>query len=118
MIIINKARLISRIILLGGVLALPFGIAKYNMFYNQKIGTEYEKSLKNKEREVFKSSKPYTENMAQTLNSYKMQYDLASPEDKKIIANNIKIEFGNMNPALIENPNLRYFLNDIMGGNL
>ena len=78
----------------------------------------YEKSLKNKEREVFKSSKPYTENMAQTLNSYKMQYDLASPEDKKIIANNIKIEFANMNPALIENPNLRYFLNDIMGGNL
>ena len=56
--------------------------------------------------------------MAQTLNSYKMQYDLASPEDKKIIANNIKIEFANMNPGLIENPNLRYFLNDIMGGNL
>ncbi len=111
-------KLIGAIFLLGGLLALPFGAAKYNMFYNKKIGTEYEKSLKNKEREVFKSSKPYTENMAQTLNSYKMQYDLASPEDKKIIANNIKIEFGNMNPALIENPNLRYFLNDIMGGNL
>lgn len=111
-------KILAVITLLGAVLALPFGVAKYNMFYNQKIGTEYEKSLKNKEREVFKSSKPYTENMAQTLNSYKMQYDLASPEDKKIIANNIKIEFANMNPALIENPNLRYFLNDIMGGNL
>ncbi len=111
-------KLIGAIFLLGGLLALPFGVAKYNIFYNQKIGTEYEKSLKNKEREVFKSSKPYTENMAQTLNSYKMQYDVANPEDKKIIANNIKIEFANMNPALIENPNLRYFLNDIMGGNL
>ena len=118
MIIINKTKLISRIILLGGILALPFGIAKYNMFYNQKVGTEYAKSLKNKEREVFKSSKPYVENMAQTLSSYKMQYDLASPEDKKIIANNIKIEFANMNPELIENPNLRYFLNDIMRDNL
>lgn len=111
-------KLISIIILLGGVLALPFGVAKYNMFYNKKIGTEYAKSLKNKEREVFKSSKPYTENMAQTLNSYKMQYDLASPEDKIIIENNIKIEFANMNPELIENPNLRYFLNNITGGNL
>ncbi|MGL5664210.1 MAG: hypothetical protein ACRCW8_10635 [Cetobacterium sp.] len=111
-------KLIGAIFLLGGLLALPFGVAKYNIFYNQKIGTEYEKSLKNKEREVFKSSKPYTENMAQTLNSYKMQYDVANPEDKKIIANNIKIEFANMNPTLIENPNLRYFLNDIMGGNL
>ena len=111
-------KLLAGIILLGGLLALPFGVAKYNMFYKQKIGKEYEKSLKNKEREVFKSSKPYTENMAQTLNSYKMQYDLASPEDKKIIANNIKIEFANMNPALIENQNLRYFLNDIMVGNL
>lgn len=111
-------KVLTSILLLGSLLALPFGVAKYNMFYNKKIGTEYEKSLKNKEMEVFKSSKPYTENMAQTLNSYKMQYDLANPEDKKIIANNIKIEFANMNPGLIENPNLRYFLNDIMGGNL
>lgn len=111
-------RLLSSIILFGGLLALPFGVAKYNMYYNQKIGTEYAKSLKNKEREVFKSSKPYIENMAQTLNSYKMQYDLAGPEDKKIIANNIKIEFANMNPEFIENPNLRYFFNEIMRGSL
>ena len=111
-------KLITAIFLLGGLLALPFGVANYNMFYNKKIGIEYEKSLKNKEREVFKSSKPYVENMAQTLNSYKMQYDLASPEDKIIIANNIKIEFANMNPELIENPDLRYFLNYIMRGHL
>ncbi|MGL5204152.1 hypothetical protein [Cetobacterium sp.] len=111
-------KLIIVIFLLGGLLALPFGAAKYNMFYNKQIGIEYAKSLKNKEREVFKNSKPYTENMAQTLSSYKMQYDLAGPENKKIIANNIKIEFANMNPELIENPNLRYFFYDIMGGNL
>ena len=47
-----------------------------------------------------------------------MQYDLADEEDKKIIANNIRSEFANFNANHIEDPNLRYFLLDIQGGNL
>lgn len=103
-------------IIIVGVLAIPFGAAKYNMFYNDVIGTKYEKSLKDKEREVFKSSKPYVENTIQTLHNYKMQYDLANQEDKNIIANNIRMEFANFDSRLIENQNLKNFLDDIRGG--
>ena len=45
-----------------------------------------------------------------------MQYDLASDEDKQIIANNIKSEFANFDSNLIENNNLRHFLESIRGG--
>ena len=99
-----------------GILAIPFGTAKYHMFYNEIIGTDYEKSLKDKEREVFKSSKPYIENTVQTLHNYKMQYDLANDEDKIIIANNIRTEFANFDSSLIENYQLRIFLEEIRGG--
>ena len=105
-------------IIIVGVLAIPFGAAKYNMFYNDKIGTKYEKSLKDKEREIFKSSKPYVENTIQTLHNYKMQYDLANQEDKNIIANNIRIEFSNFDSSLIDNYQLRRFLEEIRRGNL
>lgn len=103
-------------IIIAGMLSIPFGVAKYNMFYNDVIGTKYEKSLKDKKREVFKSSKPYVENTIQTLHNYKMQYDLADNEDKNIIANNIRIEFSNFDSSLIDNYQLRKFLEEIRGG--
>lgn len=103
-------------IIVVGMLSIPFGVAKYHMFYNKNIGIEYEKSLKDKEREVFKSSKPYVENTIQTLHNYKMQYDLADNEDKNIIANNIRIEFANFDSNLIDNYQLRNFLEEIRGG--
>lgn len=101
-----------------GLTILPFACGKYNALYNRTVGTEVEKSIANKDREVFKTSKPYIENSIQTLHNYKMQYDLASSEDKKIIANNIRNEFINFNANYIENSNLRCFLLDIQGGNL
>lgn len=109
--------LVGAIIIIG-TLALPFACGKYNALYNRTVGTEVEKSVVNKDREVFKTSKPYIENSIQTLHNYKMQYDLANDEDKKIIANNIRNEFANFNADNIENKSLRYFLLDIQGGNL
>lgn len=98
------------------LLVLPFSCAKYNVLYNKTVRTEVGKSIMNSDREIFKSSKPYVENSIQTLHSYKMQYDLANDEDKQIIANNIKSEFSNFDSNLIENNNLRHFLESIRGG--
>ena len=97
------------------LLVLPFACAKY-VLYNRTARTEVGKSIMDSDREIFKSSKPYVENSIQTLHSYKMQYDLASDEDKQIIANNIKSEFANFDSNLIENNNLRHFLESIRGG--
>ena len=83
--------------------------------YNKTLGTEVGKSRANMSREIFKSSKPYIENMANTLNNYKMQYDLASEKDKLIIKNNIKSEFANFDAFQIGNANLRNFLINIQG---
>lgn len=105
-------------IIIVGTLALPFACGKYNALYNRTVGTEVGKSIANRDREVFKTSKPYIENSIQTLHNYKMQYDLASSEDKEIIARNIRSEFANFNADNIENKSLRYFLLDIQGGNL
>ena len=105
-------------IIIAGTLALPFATGKYSALYNRTVGTEVGKSIADRDREVFKTSKPYIENSIQTLHNYKMQYDLADEEDKKIIANNIRSEFANFNANHIENSNLRYFLLDIQGGNL
>lgn len=98
------------------LLALPFACSKYNVLYNKTARTEVGKSIMNSDREIFKSSKPYVENSIQTLHSYKMQYDLANDEDKEIIARNIKSEFANFDSKLIENDNLRQFLESIRGG--
>ena len=101
----------------GIVLAtLPFACAKYDVLYNRTARTEVGKSIMDSDREIFKNSKPYIENSIQTLHSYKMQYDLASDEDKQIIANNIKSEFANFDSNLIENNNLKHFLESIRGG--
>ena len=105
-------------IIIVGTLALPFATGKYSALYNRTVGTEVGKSIADRDRKVFKTSKPYIENSIQTLHNYKMQYDLADEEDKKIIANNIRSEFANFNANHIENPSLRYFLLDIQGGNL
>ena len=105
-------------LIIAGLLALPFACGKYDALYNRTVGTEVGKSIADKDREVFKTSKSYIENSIQTLHNYKMQYDLADEEDKKIIANNIRSEFASFNANHIENPNLRYFLLDIQGGNL
>ena len=105
-------------LIITGLLALPFACGKYNALYNKTVGTEVEKSVVNKDREVFKTSKPYIENSIQTLHNYKMQYDIANEEDKKIIANNIRNEFANFDANHIKNSNLRYFLLEIQGGNL
>lgn len=98
------------------LLVLPFSCAKHNALYNKTVRTEVGKSIMNSDREIFKSSKPYVENSIQTLHNYKMQYDLANDEDKQIIANNIKSEFANFDSNLIENNNLRHFLESIRGG--
>lgn len=98
------------------LLVLPFACAKYDVLYNRTARTEVGKSIMDSDREIFKSSKPYVENSIQTLHSYKMQYDLASDEDKQIIANNIKSEFANFDSDLIENNNLKHFLESIRGG--
>ena len=71
------------------LLVLPFACAKYDVLYNRTARTEVGKSIMDSDREIFKSSKPYVENSIQTLHSYKMQYDLASDEDKQIIASSL-----------------------------
>ena len=105
-------------LIIVGLLALPFACGKYDVLYNKTIRTEVGKSIANSDREIFKESKPYIENSIQTLHNYKMQYDLASSEDKEIIARNIRSEFANFNADNIKNKSLRYFLLDIQGGNL
>lgn len=105
----------SFIILIFGIYVLFFGMAKVEIFFNKGVGTELSKSRANRERETFETSKPFINNMINTLSSYKMQYDLASEKDKEIIKNNIKIEFANFDASMIKNENLRHFLYDMRG---
>ena len=46
-------------IIIAGTLALPFATGKYSALYNRTVGTEVGKSIADRDREVFKTSKPY-----------------------------------------------------------
>lgn len=67
-------------------------------------------------REVFEKSRAYNVGAEQELADYYGQYQMASNEDKKIIANTVKLAFSSYNEEEIRQPELRAFLKEMKYG--
>lgn len=102
-----------------GVLILAILIG--SMFVFGFFGNRYEETIVKEnidiKRENFEHSKSYVHGMVEDLSKYKLE--LARTEDKverKAIISYIQENFANFDVNLIENDNLRWFLQDVMNG--
>lgn len=67
-------------------------------------------------REVFEKSRAYNVGAEQELADYYGQYQMANDEDKKVIANTVKLAFSSYNEEEIRQPELRVFLKEMKYG--
>ena len=104
-----KNKLIGVLIVVG-VLAIPFAMGGYGNLYNRVIGGQ----AISVEHENFKNSTTYIDGKIDDLARYKKQYDDAENiNDKIAIENHIRDEFSNFDSSKIKNNNLRSFLESI-----
>lgn len=96
---------------IGVFLVLCFGIQLGGLHWNGFFAKE----SANIERKVFEETKSYTHGMSDALAKHYQEYMKASPEDKLIIENVIKMEFGSFDEKNLTNDTLRSFLVSIRG---
>jgi len=75
----------------------------------------FAKEKANIERQVYEESKSYTHGKAQALAKYYQEYKAAEPEDRVIITNVIRMEFGTFDENKLTNTTLKSFLISVRG---
>ena len=86
---------------------IQFGSLKWSGFFaKEKAGIE---------RQVYEESKSYSHGKADALAKHYQEHQQASIEDKIIIENVIRMEFGSFDEHKITNSTLRTFLVEIRG---
>ena len=94
------------VLFIGIILALDYSSVLWEGF----IGPKRE----NVRREVFENTRSYNEAKLQDLAKYKNQYELATEEDKIVIAETIKHMFANYDATKLPHK-LKIFLEEIRG---
>ena len=95
---------LTRVVIGIGAIALVTGIFKIGYTYTIR------KQQTNAEREVFKNTIAYTEQMAQNLAKYYKEYNEAkTEEDKKAIQEYVVMIYPNINTETIDNQILKQF---------
>jgi len=99
------------------IIALSIGL----MFGTGILGNRYKETIGREsidiDRENFEHNKSHVHSMIEDLSKYKLE--LARTEDvveRKAIISFITENYATFDSKLIENDNLRYFLDDIMNG--
>lgn len=107
------AYVLAGVIVIGGMIALSFGMGLLDNTYLATVGKQRE----NIKREVFKESKSYVEGMIEDLSNYKREFERTDDmAEKEQIANMIDAEFSNFDMNKIENASLYNFLLNIRNG--
>lgn len=95
------------------IIGLLFAFGVVGNKFNATVGRQ----ALNVERENFEHSKPFVEGKIQDLAKYKREYERAAdPAEKKQIRAYVLDEFANFDKSMIENRDLRNFLDDLEAG--
>lgn len=99
----------KKILLLGLLLTVSLSSCKKFVAWTYEVKGVAEEGR----REVFEKSRAYNVGAEQELADYYGQYQKANDEDKKIIANTVKLAFSSYNEEDIRQPELRSFLKEM-----
>lgn len=102
----------KKILMMSLLLVVSLSSCKKFIAWQYELKEEAEKGR----RKVFEESRAYNVGAEQELADYYGQYQMANDEDKKVIANAIKLAFSSYNEEEIRQPELRAFLKEMKYG--
>ena len=94
------------------ILVIVFGLSLVFLDW----GSFLEKRRTDQRRDIFKSSQSYNEGKIQDLLRYRLEYNKADREGKKILADTIRHMFADFDESKIKIDKLRVFLKKIKYG--
>ena len=99
------------VVALFALFSLLFGLTWVGLEWRGFFGPK----AANVERQIFEKTQSYVHGKAQALSKFRLEWHKAeSPDDKSMIESTIHMQFADVDPEDIKNPDLRSFLKQMM----